>query len=168
MRTRRTHPIRGWSKIVELEKIERTGTSSVLVPLDAWRSFLAEETMLLDMTGTRAGVISAVMVDEESPARDLSRSIRLIRHSIPSSDRLTATSATSLSLLCSPLNSLPALERRARRHAVQLEMAGLVVAVGFAHRRVDEDLVDTWARADAEADRVRFRMQNPGGGLRIR
>lgn len=136
--------------------------------LAEWQHFLSEESLLLDMTGTRAGVVSAVAVSDENVERDLSRALRLIRHSVPGSDRLCQTSTSSMAILCSPLASLHALERRARAHAVQLEIAGLVLAIGYAHRRADEDLFDTWARADAEADRVRFRMQNPGGGLHIR
>lgn len=137
-----------------------------------WPSFLDTETARLDEIGLRAGVISIALDGSGQDLRDRlqgrDRALRLLSHSISPSSRFAATSDRSIAVLHAPLISLPDLERQAQRLVARLSVAGIAAAVGFAHRRIGEHLLDTWARADAEADRAEFRQQNPDGGLHLR
>ncbi len=138
----------------------------------SWPQFLDEESERLDALGVRAGVISVTLGNPDDDAelhrtyRD--RSLRLLIHIVAPSGRLAPTSERSVAVLEAPLGSLPELERHAHAVATSLSVAGIPAAVGFAHRRVDEHLLDTWARADAEADRAAFRIHHPQGGLHLR
>lgn len=137
-----------------------------------WPSFLDTESARLDEIGLRAGVISIALDGSGQELRDRlqgrDRALRLLGHSISPSSRFASTSDRSIAVLHAPLIALPDLERQAQRLVTRLSVAGIRAAVGFAHRRVGEHLLDTWARADAEADRAEFRQQHPDGGLHLR
>ncbi|MGI9607111.1 MAG: hypothetical protein ACR2P0_13320 [Acidimicrobiales bacterium] len=153
---------------------QHTPTADIAISIerDQWVAFLQEESDRLDQLGVRAGLVTVTVCDDDIPDADAdvqaTRAIRLLQHSISSTSRSTRTSRRSLSILVAPLPNLAALDRTAQLLSSRLSVAGFDATVGFAHRRVDEALIDTWARADAEADRARFRLRNPGGGLRLR
>ncbi len=143
----------------------KTTGKGVALDAAAWREFLDEENRIVAETGLRVGIISIDLAgphdDEERDRLLRDRAARLLRHQLARTDRVAITSTSSLAVLRAPLDSLPSLERQARDLALKLYGAGLEATVGFAHRRTDEDLMDTWARADAQADRALFRLENP-------
>ena len=154
-------------------KTDRTGARSARqVHQSSWTEYLESETARMDTLGLRSGLISVTLGDPDvdagqySVARD--RALRLLIHTISPTSRLAPTSARSIAVLEAPLTSLHDLERHARSISTRLAVAGLTAAVGYAHRRSDEPLLDTWARSDAEADRAAFRLHHPEGGLRLR
>ena len=128
-----------------------------------WQAFLREENRIVAETGIRVGIISIDLAGpHDDPARDellRDRAVRLLRRRMARTDRIAITSNSSLAILRAPLESVPSVERQARNLALELYGAGLDAAVGFAHRRAGEDLMDTWARADAHADRALHRLE---------
>jgi hypothetical protein len=144
---------------------------SVALDRVTWQHFLEEENRIVAETGLRVGIISIDLAGPENePERDQllrDRAVRLLRRRLAGTDRIAVTSLSSLAILRAPLESLPSLERQARDLALQLYGAGLQAAIGFAHRRAGEDLMNTWARADAQADRALFRREHPDRGLSL-
>ena len=148
-----------------------SGRQTAALDRAAWRAFLDQENRIVAETGARVGIISVDLAGpHDDPERDQllrDRAVRLLRRLLGRTDRIATTSSSSLAILRAPLESLPGLERQARDLALQLYGAGLDAAVGFAHRRAGEDLMDTWARADAQADRALYRLEHPDGGMTL-
>ncbi len=148
-----------------------TSTPTAALDRSSWKSLLEAENKIVTETGLRVGIISIDLAGpHDDPERDQllrDRAVRLLRVRLARTDRIAITSASSLAILRAPLSSLPSLERQARDLALQLYGAGLAAAVGFAHHRSGEDLMDTWARADAQADRALHRRERPDRGLSL-
>ena len=129
-----------------------------------WQAFLGEENKIVANTGIRVGIISIDLAGpHDDPDRDAllrDRAVRLLSRRLTRTDRIAITSNSSLAILRAPLDSVPSVERQARNLSLELYGAGLDAAVGFAHRRIGEDLMDTWARADAQADRALYRLEH--------
>lgn len=141
---------------------QQAGETNVLTAAD-WAFLLTEESERLHLLGIRSGVISIDFAEAADAGMWRDRAVRLLRRSLRPTDRIGLTSETSLAVLQAPLQTLPELDRTARQIDLHLHGAGLAAAIGFAHRRAGEDLLDTFARADAQADRVSFRQQHVAG-----
>lgn len=131
-----------------------------------WASFLGEEQRRFDEAGVRSGVVS-VRIHADDPVTEMRRVVRLLTVVLPQTDRFAVTSSTDVSIIHSPVHSWPEFLTWARRIDSLLAESNIDAIVGFAHRRSDEDLVDTWARADAELDRAAFRSQQSPGSLTL-
>jgi len=156
---------------VETSKHDLTSPSRGALDRADWKKFLEDENRIVADTGVRVGIISVDLAGaHDNPERDAvlrDRAVRLLSRRIARTDRLAVTSNSSLAILRAPLDSVPSVERQARDLALQLFGAGLDAAVGFAHRRTGEDLMDTWARADAQADRALYRLERADHGVAL-
>lgn len=128
-----------------------------------WFTTLVRETVELDHTGVSAAVLSLRLrggTDRERRAQQLQN---LLQRLLRKTDHLGEPASGSFSVLLAPLESIA--DTSAQVHALTnaVDHAGLDVAAGFALRRSTESLIDTWARAEAEADRAAYRAANEGG-----
>lgn len=128
----------------------------------AWFTSLIHETTKLDHVGVRAAVLSLRLQHgaEELDADVERRAIQLrnlLGRLLRPTDQMGQTSPTTFAVLLAPLQTI--VEAASHIHAISdsLQDAGLLVSAGFAHRRDGESLLDTWARAEAQADRAAFR-----------
>lgn len=151
-----------------IEGTQHHSTETTVLSADEWVALLTEESVRLHSLGIRSGVISIDFSATTDPGLFRDRAVRLLRRGLRSTDRIGLTSEGSLAILHAPLPSLPELDRMSRQIDVHLDGAGMPASIGFAHRRTGEDLLDTFARADAQADRASFRREHPSGeGLRL-
>lgn len=155
---------------------DRSPTNPTTRSLVSWSRFLDQEAQRLADLGLRAGVLTIDVQpesrrDASAPATSAEvarvRTVQLLRSILGRTDRFAVTSESKIAVLHAPVESLADLNDRAWAIARDLHRAGVDAAIGFAHRRQDEPLLDTWARADAEADRIHFRRNRSGGGLSI-
>lgn len=141
-----------------LEPTNSQTTDTSVVDANRWAPLLQNEEIRLQKLGIRSGLISIDFSDSPAPiTRD--RAVRLLRRMLRPTDWIGITSETSVAVLQAPLQSLSELDGCVRSIDDKLAAAGLAASIGFAHRREDESLLDTWARADAQADRATFRLQ---------
>lgn len=129
-----------------------------------WFTSLVRETAHLDNTGVRAAVLSLRLQQvPRDTAADIERRAlqlqNLLGRLLRPTDQMGQTSPTTFAVLLAPLQTI--VEAASHIHAISdsLHNAGLLVSAGFAHRRDGESLLDTWARAEAQADRAAFRSQ---------
>ena len=134
----------------------------------AWFTSLVHETTHLDNVGVRAAVLSLRLQQgsREADAEIERRSVQLrnlLGRLLRPTDRMGQTSPTAFAVLLTPLQTI--VEAASHIHAISdsLRDAGLLVSAGFAHRRDGESLLDTWARAEAQADRAAFRAHIADG-----
>ena len=122
-----------------------------------WKSFLAAETVRAEETGTAAAIwtIRPGELDERQ-SRQLDKLIWL---SLASTDRLHQTPRGDLCALLMPVGDMMSLQHRAVRLWKAATGHRLDVQIGYARRRPNEALLDTWARSDAELDRAEFRIR---------
>ncbi len=146
-----------------IEGTQHQSTETSVLAADAWANLLAEESMRLHSLGIRSGLISIDFSSASDAALWRDRAVRLLRRALRPTDRIGITSDTSIAVLQAPLQTLTELERTARQVDVHLQGAGLTAAIGYAHRRTGEQLLDTFARADAQADRAAFRREVASG-----
>lgn len=143
---------------VHLEHLE---TDSAQKP--AWFTALVAETATLDQTGVNAAVLSLRLAGGENVDRQATQVTNLLRRMVRSTDRIGQTSSTSFSLLLAPLRSIA--DTTAQVHVITnaLRDANISASAGYAQRRPAESLLDTWARAEAQADRAAFRAVHAKG-----
>ena len=140
-------------------------TESPVVGVDdpVWFSTLVRETAELDHTGVSAAVLSIRLPDDVDDDRQGPRIHNLLGRLVRQTDCIGQPSDRTFSVLLAPLDSITDTASQVHALTDALERAGFRVVVGFAHRRRDESLLDTWARAEAEADRAAYRADNRGG-----
>ncbi len=146
-----------------IEGTQHQSTGATVLAADAWADLLTEESVRLHSLGIRSGLISIDFSSASDAALWRDRAVRLLRRALRPTDRIGITSETSIAVLQAPLQTLTELERTARNVDVHLQGAGLTAAIGYAHRRTGEQLLDTFARADAQADRAAFRREHASG-----
>lgn len=143
-----------------------------ILPTGSFAETLVAEDARFKEVGVQAAMISLdFQTDGSDSARDQlirSRAIRFLQARLSSSDLISEVCTHRLSILMAPVESLAALNAFTRDLSLQLEVAGLPAAAGFAHRRQNESLFDTWARADAQVDRIIFRNHRTPNGLVLR
>jgi hypothetical protein len=131
-----------------------------------WFTSLVHETTQLDRTGVHAAMLSLRVKDDGQIERRASQVKHLLGRLLRPTDQLGQTSPTSFSLLLAPLQSIADTTSHVHMLTEALKSAGLSVWAGYAQRRSGESLLDTWARAEAQADRAAFRSTH-SGGLRL-
>lgn len=152
------------ARAMSFERPDIDGIQITGVDDPEWYKTLLHETVELDHTGVSAAVLSLRLRGSKDRDRRAKQLQNLLRRLLRPTDRVGKPSSGAFSILLVPLQSIA--DTSAQVHALTnaLDNAGLDVAAGFALRRTTESLVDTWARAEAEADRAAFRATN-GGGL---
>lgn len=128
-----------------------------------WFTSLVNETTLLDQTGVHAAMLSLRVQDDGQMERRASQVQHLLGRLLRPTDRLGQTSPTSFSLLLAPLQTIADTTGHVHMLTDALKLAGLSVWAGYAQRRSGESLLDTWARAEAQADRAAFRSTHSRG-----
>ena len=129
----------------------------------AWFTTLVHETTLLDQTGVHAAMLSLRVKDDGQMERRASQIENLLGRLLRPTDQLGQTSPTSFSLLLVPLQSIADTTSHVHMLTDALKLAGLSIWAGYAQRRPGESLLDTWARAEAQADRAAFRATHSRG-----
>ena len=129
-----------------------------------WFTSLVSDTAELDRTGVNAAVLSIRLQDGgDSLTRRSIHVENLLRRVVRPTDRVGQMSPTSFSLLLTPLQSIADATSHVHAITKALRAADLTVSAGYAQRRAGESLVDTWARAEAQADRAAFRAVHSEG-----
>lgn len=146
---------------IERHDIDDITTTRIGEP--QWFSALVTETAEIDHTGVSAAVLSIRLRTEHDLDRKTVQALNLLRRMIRPTDRLGHPASSAFSVLLVPLESIADAAAHVNSLAQSLDMAGLDVSVGFAHRRAGESLLDTWARAEAEVDRATFRAETSAG-----
>lgn len=141
-----------------LEQIAITGITN-----PGWFSALVAETTELEHTALSAAVLSLRLHESVDLERRSNQTLNLLRRLSRNTDAVAQLTPCTFSLLLSPLATIT--EASSHIHAITdaLGNAGLMVSAGFAHRRHGESLLDTWARAEAQADRASYRIENRDG-----
>lgn len=143
-----------------------------VLPMGSFAETLVAEDARFAEVGVHAAMISLdFRAQEDDPQRDKlirSRAVRFLQVHLSSSDLIGEVCTHRLCVLRAPVESLAALNAFTRGLSLQLQVAGLPAAAGFAYRRTDESLFDTWARADAQVDRIVFRNLRTPDGLILR
>jgi len=141
-----THPHQHNSAIGEIQ-----------VSSNGWVDLLTGESPRLDETGTLAGVASIRLL--RSDRRSTQQAHTLLRRSIGRLDSAHVLDEGQLCVFLAPIDGLTDLSVRVHELYDLLSKANLEATVGFAMRRQLEELLDTWARAEAELDRLTFRAE---------
>jgi hypothetical protein len=128
-----------------------------------WFTSLVHETTQLERTGVHAAMLSLRVRDDGQIERRASQIQHLLARLLRPTDQLGQTSPTSFSLLLAPLQSIADTTSHVHMLTGALKEAGLSVWAGYAQRRSGESLLDTWARAEAQADRAAFRAAHSQG-----
>jgi hypothetical protein len=154
------HPEKDHHMSTKRYDLDATPIDELVEP--AWFTSLVHQTTQLDNVGVRAAVLSLRLQPRsgESDAEKERRAVHvrnLLGRLLRPTDRMGQTSPTTFAVLLTPLQTI--VEAASHIHAISdsLQDAGLLVSAGFAHRRDGESLLDTWARAEAQADRAAFR-----------
>lgn len=124
-----------------------------------WSDLLVQETAEIDRAGVSAAIVAVRLTadNEADLATDARRAESLLRRRLRPSDRFGASSPNSFSLLLSPTNEITETIEQVRNYGKTLFDHRIPARTAFAHRRPHESLVDTWARSEAELDRVLYR-----------
>lgn len=142
----------------------QTGENTALASApSAWFDALVGETTQLEQLGVHAAMLSIRLRSTNDPARAAAQARTLFGLILRPTDRVDQTTPISFSILLAPQEDLAATVRRSNEISAALENANIVASTGFAQRRPQESLLDTWARAEAELDRAVYRMEHPSG-----
>jgi len=120
-----------------------------------WQHLLASEGERLDRFGINAALLT--IQTRSSDEREILRLYRLLEINARNTDQLHRVDERHFALLLTPIEDLTSTVRRANDLHDQANRHNLDGSIGFALRRPQESLLDTWARADAELDRLHFR-----------
>ena len=144
-------------------EINAVRDSSTLVA--SWRDLLVTETAEVERAGVNAAVVALRLTQKHGTGHfeDLDRVSGLVRRRLRSTDRLGATSQNSFAVLLSPANELTETVETVRRYNALLVDHRIPAFTAFAFRRPSESLIDTWARSEAELDRVLYRSVHGKG-----
>lgn len=127
-----------------------------------WHDALVEETGALDQAGVQAALLS-IRLQDATDARSIGQLKTLLGRVLSPTDRCEQTSDISFSVLLAPQLDLSETVTEVRDIAEALDRAGIHASTGFAHRRIGESLLDTWARAEAQLDRAAYRLEHQNG-----
>lgn len=144
----------------EIDDIEVTGVGE-----PEWFTALVDETTDLERLGIGAAVLSLRLHADGDVERCSTHMVHLLRRLLRPTDRMGRCSTTTFSVLLAPLNTITETASHIHSLTTALDNAGLTVSAGFAHRRAGESLLDTWARAEAQADRAAYRLEHREGLL---
>lgn len=148
----------------ELSHMDKSSTATSSSLAHNWGEALGYETAEVERAGVNAAMISVLLTaTSEDLAIDSRRATSLLTRRLRSTDRLAATSADQLSILVTPTNSLTQTMELMNTINAALFDHRIPAVTSFAHRRPNENLVDTWARAQAELDRVMYRARHSEG-----
>lgn len=130
----------------------------------SWRDILIEETIEIEQAGVQAAIVSVRLVcAEHELENDARRAESLLRRRLHLTDRVGATREDALAVLLSPTVSLTQTVEQVRSLSSALDSHRIPTFTAFAHRRPDEPLLSTWARAEAEIDRSIYRSEHAAG-----
>jgi len=127
-----------------------------------WFDYLVAETPRLDETGVLAALVSVRLAVSDHEQTQMAT---LLRRTLASTDAFHLVAQGYVSILLAPVASV--LDTRDRVEDIQsmLRNFGQYISMGYAIRRPDESLLDTCARADAQADRAAFRLERSQSSL---
>ncbi len=148
--------------------MERTRTHNVANLVADWRELLLTETDELDRAGVHAAIV-AIRIEGDNVAaatRSTQRAASLLARRIRPTDRLGTPDSSSLAVLLSPSIELTQTIEQVRGLSLAMSNHQIQAVTAFAHRRPNEVLLETWARAEAEVDRAIFRRLH-GAGISI-
>ncbi len=124
---------------------------------ESWLNTLIAEGPRLDETGTKAALFA---VDAAvSSEREATQLFNLLRASTNGTDQMRQIGAQRYAILLAPIDNITTGARRAQALQDKAQTHKLQATIGFAIRRDQESLLDTWARAEAELDRMQFRNE---------
>lgn len=124
---------------------------------ESWLNTLISEGPRLDETGTKAALF-ALRVDKANE-REAVQLFNLLRAATNRTDQIRQIGDRRYAVLLSPVEDIATVARRAQALQDKARGHNLPATIGFAIRRSHESLLDTWARAEAELDRVQFRNE---------
>ncbi len=145
--------------------MERNAQRNQAKLVDTWRDLLVHETNEIELAGVNAAVISMRLVQTNVTllSKDALRTNDLLTGLLRPTDRIGHPELRSFVVLLSPTNELTQTIERVRLYGQTLSDNGVSALTAFAHRRVNEALVNTWARAEAELDRAHYRSIHEDG-----
>lgn len=129
----------------------------------AWFDELVSETAKLEQLGVHAAMLAVRLRVPHDTVRAAAQARTLFGLILRPTDRVDQTTPVSFSILLAPQSDLAETVRLSHRIANALTKANIEAATGFAQRRPQESLLDTWARAEAELDRAAYRVEHPNG-----
>lgn len=138
-------------------KLPNLATPVTHTDANGWAQLLTAESSRLDETGVLAALVSVRLASADD--RSTTQTYHLLRRSINRIERAHVVEQGHLSLVLAPVADFVDLRQRTNALQNQLVDAGLKAWIGFALRRPLEPLLDTWARAEAELDRLTFRIE---------
>lgn len=142
-----------------------TTRSPKTLSTNQWVELLRAETDRLELTGVLGAVLTIGVDDDERTLRQI---MNLLGRYLTSPSTVSQTDHETLSVLLLPVFDFVSLHTQVHEISEMLQSAGLSASISFALRRTDEPLLDTWARAEAERDRVAFRSIRRGPHLNLR
>lgn len=145
----------------------QTRTTAERTPLastpSAWFDALVSETTKLEQLGVHAAMLSVRLRPSDDTTRAAAQARTLFGLILRPTDRLDQTTPISFSVLLAPQQDLAETIHLSNQIAEALAKANIDASTGFAQRRPQESLLDTWARAEAELDRAAYRVEHPNG-----
>lgn len=139
------------------EHLSRPSTTS------AWFDALVNETVQIEQLGVHAAMLSIRLRSSDDLLRTAARARTLFGLILRPTDRVGQTTPISFSILLAPQRDLAETVRLSNEISDALQGANIISSTGFAQRRPQESLLDTWARAEAQLDRAEYRIENPLG-----
>ena len=148
--------------------MERNGLLPSISLVNDWGETLTYETAEIERAGVNAAVITVRLtaINADELAVDVRRAASLLKRRLRPTDRLGGATSDQLSILVTPTNELIETVDRVRRIDDVLFEHRVPAITAFAHRRPEENLVDTWARSQAELDRCLYRVLH-GDGISV-
>lgn len=145
--------------------MERNAQRNQAKLVDSWRDLLVSETNELEIAGVNAAIVSVRLTADNSTelAEDAVRAEHLLSGLLRRTDRLGHPEPNGFVVLLSPTNELTETVDRVRLYGQALFEHRVSALTAFAHRRMGEPLVNTWARAEAELDRAHYRSIHEDG-----
>ncbi len=128
-----------------------------------WFDELVSETTKLEQLGVHAAMLAVRLRAPHDTTRAAAQARTLFGLILRPTDRVDQTTPVSFSVLLAPQDDLAETVRLSNQIAKALADANIVASTGFAQRRPQESLLDTWARAEAELDRAAYRIEHPNG-----
>lgn len=133
----------------------------------SWCNLLTAETVHLDELGLNSGITVIELTGDAEVVIARRRALRILQPILSPTDRCGTISRSRIAVLHSPTESFVQFVRWSGQINKMLSEQDITTAAAFAQRRSDESLLDTFARADAELDRLIFRSELASGRLTI-
>ncbi len=128
-----------------------------------WLDTLISDSSAFDDAGVQAAMLSVRVRNDMVSKRTMDQLRTLLSRLLSPTDRLETISDSSISILLAPQPDLQTTVAQVRSIADAVQRSGIHASTGFAHRRVGESLLDTWARAEAQLDRAVYRIEHRDG-----